>query len=174
MSAAAGVCPHCAARQSSLGPSSDDLDASPAPPPATTFTDDEKRALLAVERINAPMIGAGPGLFQVLLLPHPQTGGPMRVFDVLLTVAAVPLILSGAVALLFFGRRRAFGAMTQRLGGDAELTAAVFASVVGTAGVFVTSLFVPHGISPLFIAGLGVVALFLRLALRRAAESSRR
>jgi hypothetical protein len=136
------------------------------------LSSEEMAALLAIEGANAPAPASGPGLFQVLLLPHPMTTGIGRFFDVVLTLCALPLVFAGFILLLTFGRRRGFSVVTRQLRGRVELTAALFAAVLGTASLYLLGFLLPLPIDvpPLVLAAVGSGALFSRVLVRNAAE----
>jgi len=172
MSAAAVACPHCGARQAARDPLAEEERPAPGPLAKADLSKEEMQALLAVDAVNAPAPAVGPGLFQVLLLPHPMTSGLGRGLDVVLTLAALPLMISGLFLLLIFGRRRSFSVLTRRLRGNVELTAALFAAVVGTGSIYLAGFLapVPEGVSPLIVAAIGSMALFARVVVRQMAE----
>ncbi len=171
MSASAVSCPHCGARQAERDPLPDGERPEPGPMAKAKLSSEEVAALLAVEAANAPAPATGPGLFSVLLLPHPMTRGVGRLLDVVLTIAAVPMIVGGLILLVSFGRRRGFAVATRRLKGRVELTAALFAAVLGTASLAIIGVLIPLPVeaSPMAVAAIGSGALFLRLFVRSAA-----
>ena len=92
MNAQAIVCPHCNARRADVPSGAAGKNLSPA----------EIRAMLALQL--APP--APSGGMMALILPHPSTTGTARTVELLLTVISLPLILSGALALVFSRRNR--------------------------------------------------------------------
>jgi hypothetical protein len=172
MSASAVACPHCGTRQADRDPLPEHEAPAPGPMAKTKLSSEEVAALLAVESANAPAPASGPGLFQVLLLPHPMTAGIGRFADVVLTLCALPLIFGGFLLLLLFGRRRGFAVVTRQLRGRVELTAALFAAVLGTASLALLGTVVPLPIEvpPLILAAIGSGALLVRVIVRNAAE----
>jgi hypothetical protein len=173
MSGTAVACPHCGTRQVDRDPLPEGERPAAGPLSKAKLTKEEMHALLAVDSTNRKVATeTGPGLFSVLLLPHPMTQGLGRALDVVLTVAAFPLMLSGVFLLLIFGRRRSFSVLTRRLRGNVEITAAVFASVLGAVSVYLSALFapLPAGVDPAIVVVVGVSALILRVVVRQMAE----
>src|SRR5580692_185347 len=86
MSDSAAVCPHCGKHRD---------------PAATAgggglakvkMSPDELRALAT---LTAPDVDSERGVIETLLVPHPETTGSARTLEIVLTVATLPLVLSG-------------------------------------------------------------------------------
>ncbi|HEX7840030.1 MAG TPA: hypothetical protein VF469_21285, partial [Kofleriaceae bacterium] len=84
MNSELAACPHCGARR--------------AVTERPKLSNDEIRALLATD----PGVRAAEpprGLFQTLVLPHPETSGGVRIAELVLTVFSLPLVIAGAASL---------------------------------------------------------------------------
>ncbi len=88
MSAAAVACPHCGTRQAGRDPLPEHERPAPGPMAKAKLSSEEMAAMLAIDSVKSPKVESGPGLFSVLLLPHPMTSGVARILDVLLTIVA--------------------------------------------------------------------------------------
>jgi hypothetical protein len=87
------VCPHCGKRRGDGGMAK------------VAMSRDEVRALITV---TSPP-SQDRGILATVVLPHPETTGAARNAELALTVACLPLVISGALLLGFgrlFGRRR--------------------------------------------------------------------
>jgi hypothetical protein len=86
MSSDAQVCPHCGKRRA--GAASGGL-------AGVALSPDELRALVTVSTpAEAPR-----GILATVVLPHPETAGSARTLELVLTVACLPLVASGALLL---------------------------------------------------------------------------
>ncbi len=148
MSDSSVVCPHCAARRKVA--------------PKLQLDRDEVRALLVME--GAAKDDDERDWLATLVLPHPATSGGARGFEIALTIAAFPFVMSGA---LTFALHRLRGKGRIKMRGEAGPLAlmTVFGSlgmwtVLGLAGVSTGSI-------------VGVVAGSIAVLCTRAAVRSR-
>ena len=158
MSSDAAVCPHCGKHRD----------------PATTgggsglakvkMSPEELRALATV---TAPDADSARGLVETLLLPHPGTTGGLRVVEIALTVATLPLVLSG-LAMLSLRRL-----VSRTSAGIGESGAVLLMAVVGG-----TSLAISLDDYGVAVAGgvtlAEIVLLIVRARIRHRASRSHR
>jgi len=149
MNDAVAVCPHCGKRRPGAAAGIGDA----------KLSADEIGALLAVD---APGPESPQGLFQTLLLPHPRTYGIARIAEVVLTIGCLPMIIVGAITLVF-GRRRDM---------PGEIMPVVVMSGVGGVGLGSILALVMDVPTALAIVGAEIAGLIVRGVIRsRAAET---
>ena len=152
MNDAVAVCPHCGKRRPDAAAGIGDAKLSAA----------EIGALLAVD---APAQEPSQGLFQTLLLPHPQTYGIARTAEIALTIGCLPMIIAGALTLVF-GRRRDM---------PGEITPVVVMSGVGGVGLGSILALVMDVPTALAIVGAEIAGLIVRGVIRsRAVDTGSR
>lgn len=160
MSSEAAVCPHCGARSAGAPTRLAEVKMSPR----------ELRALVAVDpdlhgREDAPRTPV-----QAVLVPHPRTHGATRVLEVGLTIACLPLILSGLLPLLL-ARRLARGRAVELSGEAAAVTTIAVSGGVGLASVLLETSWSLGQI--LATVGGEIVLLVVRGVVRANASASR-
>ena len=149
MSADAGVCPHCGARRQAGG--------------KVAMSKEELQAFVSVA---APGYQPSRGLWKTLMWPHDETTGGVRVAEALLTVACLPLVLSG---LATFGLGRVAARQRVLFSAPGEYTAAMLMTFVGGASFILTLGFAGYAFA---LLGLEIGLLWTRAWLRE--TSSRR
>jgi hypothetical protein len=159
MSAAAVVCPHCNARRADAAPGLAGKTLSPA----------EIRALVLTNAMLEP--APAQGLIPTLILPHPSTTGVARIAELALTVASLPLVLTGALTLAVSR------SVTRRKHEAARGELAPVLAMLGLGGFGLSSVLSLAGVgfaTNLAVTGLSMLALILRGAIRASAASQRR
>jgi RNA polymerase subunit RPABC4/transcription elongation factor Spt4 len=147
----AAVCPHCGKRRATPGIAGSKL------------SKEEIGALIAIDDASRPA-AESEGLFETLVLPHPNTSGAARTAELVLTVLSFPLIVAGVSTLAF--RRRT------RKASRGELSPVIRMTVIG--GVGMVSLLALAGMSTgmmVAITGGSIAALWARGIIRARATS---
>ncbi len=134
MSPRAVVCPHCGARQADRDP----IEAKAPKKPLRDLTKEETAALLLVHGVDRSSVGGHEGV-AAIFLPHPASTDLSRWIQILLTVVAVPAIVSGAPMLLFTRRSRAM------LRDSSGVWAHVLLALSGGSGLYFSLVFSPVG-----------------------------
>lgn len=168
MSAAAARCPHCAAVQSRAQVIAPKPVANPADPKPVLrdVSSEEARALLAISDVRGGFVDDHddePGLFAALLLPHPRSAGPAWAAEVVLTLIALPLIISSMLGAFFAWRsmRTADRAM------ERGLAPRLFAIATGTGVLSSVDLFTSADAHVgVWLIGTGWAALLARAGVR--------
>jgi hypothetical protein len=148
MNDAAVVCPHCGARRVGVK-----LDKS--------MSRDEIGALLAIEGL-----GKAPpqGLYETLFVPHPSTHGAARAVEIALTVACLPMVASGALALAVRRRHGRYAGIT------GEVTPVLVMSGVGGLAFGSALTFVTSISTALALVGASIGGLIVRGVIRARAS----
>jgi len=153
MNAQAVVCPHCGARRAAVTMAEAKL------------SKDEIRALIAID--GTTEVDDGRGLVATMFEPHPQTTGRARTLEIVLTVIAAPMVVTGLLGIVL-GRARL---RRKLLAAKGEAVSALAMSFFG--GLTMYSLLQALHAPALPLTAISIGAVWVRSIIRGNAASSR-
>jgi hypothetical protein len=151
MNDAVPVCPHCGARRDGVA--------------VKAMSRGEIGALLAIEGLGK---SRPTGLVQTLVLPHPETRGTARAVELALTVACLPMVACGALAIAIKRRNSRYAEIS------GELAPVVVMSVTGGLAFGSALTFVTSISTALAVVGASIAGLVVRGVIRARASTDTR
>ena len=157
MNAAAVVCPHCGARRAGAAVGL----------AGKALSNDEVKALITVHGADAAPV---QGVLPTVILPHPTTHGRARAIELTCTVIALPMVILGALSLVF-SRRRTRRTAEQTTG---EVAPVLAMSGLGGLGLYSVLSLAGIGLTgSLAVIGVSIGALITRAVVRSHASMER-